>query len=128
MAQPGSDSIAIDSLTPVHWLALGLVVATGLIHVYAGLVEGRIPVSLAGIGFLGAVVLFLVNYRRALLYPVGIVFTAVQFPLWYVGKAGEYTMLGYADKAIQALLILVLAYLIWQDRRRPERDRDVTTA
>ena len=57
----------------MYWLAILLALATGIIHVYAGIVEGRIPVSLAGIGFLGAVVLFLLNYRRTPLYLGGIV-------------------------------------------------------
>lgn len=105
------------SLTAWHWLAVALVVLTGVLHLYSGLVEGRIPVALAGVGFFGALVLFLVDYRRPLLYLVGIAYTAVQFPLWYVAKAGEFTMLGYVDKAIQAVLILLLAWLYWRHRR-----------
>ena len=72
------------SLNPVHSLAKPLAVATGVIHVYAGVVEGRIPVSIAGIGFLGGVVLFLSDYRRSLLYVAGIIYTAIQIPsgLW----------------------------------------------
>lgn len=128
MAQLGSEYVETDSLGPVHWLALGLVLLTGILHVYAGIVEGRIPVALAGVGFLGAAVLFLVDVRRPLLYPVGIVYTAVQFPLWYVAKAGEYTTLGYVDKAIQAVLVVVLVYLVWQERTKAAPDADATTA
>lgn len=95
---------------------------------YAGIVEGRIPVTLAGVGFLVAVTLFLANYRRSLLYPVGIVYTVVQIPLWYVVNAGEYTTLGYVDKSIQAVLIVVLAFLYWQDRRTPKQESEATTA
>ena len=113
MGQALSDSVETDSLPPTHWLAILLVLLTGLIHVYAGFVEGRIPVSLAGVGFLGAAVLFLLDYRRSLLYPVGIAYTAVQFPLWYVANAGEFTTLGYVDKTLQGILIVVLAFLYW---------------
>jgi hypothetical protein len=120
--------VATESLGTVHWLAILLVLTTGVIHVYAGVIEARVPVALAGLGFIGATVLFLTDYRRSLLYPVGIVYTAVQIPLWYVAKAGEYTALGYVDKAIQVILVVVLAYLYWRTRGAPERGRDGTTA
>lgn len=110
------------SLTTIHWLVVLLALVTGVLHVYAGVVEGRIPVALAGVGFLGAVALFLYGYRRHLLYPAGIIYTAVQFPLWYVAKAGEYTAIGYVDKFLQAVLIVLLAYLYWRERGAQERD------
>lgn len=116
MGQTGTGYLETASFTPTHWFTIALVVLTGVIHVYSGFVEGRIPVTLAGVGFLVAVVVFLVDYRRALLYLVGIVYTAVQIPLWYVVKAGEYTTLGYVDKTIQVVLILALAYLWWRQR------------
>lgn len=126
MSRASGNDVETQSLTTIHWFALLLVLLTGVIHVYAGVVEGRVPVSLAGVGFLGAAVLFLLDYRRSLLYPVGILYTAVQFPLWYGLKAGEFTTLGYVDKVIQAVIVLVLAYLLWQDRQAPERDREMT--
>lgn len=128
MGQTFSSYIGTDSLTTTHWLAILLVLITGVIHVYAGFVEGRIPVSLAGVGFLGAAVLFLLDYRRSLLYLVGIVYTAVQFPLWYVANVGEFTTLGYVDKILQGALIAVLAYLYWKTRRAPDQDREATAA
>lgn len=128
MGRTLAEYVETDSLGRTHWVAVLLVLTTGVIHVYAGLVEGRIPVTLAGIGFLGAAVVFLADYRRPLLYAVGVVYTAVQFPLWYVAKAGEYTTLGYVDKTIQAVLIVVLAYLVWRTRTAPDRESDATTA
>ena len=100
----------IGSLTRLQWIAVGLVAITGVLHVFAGVVEGRIPVTLAGVGYAGALVLFFLDYRRRLLYLVGIPYTAVQFPLWIVAKS-EYGMVDYVDKAVQAVLILVLLYL-----------------
>ena len=100
----------IGSLTQLQLLAGVLVVVTGVLHVYAGIVEGRIPVALAGVGYGGALVLFFLDYRRRLLYLIGIPYTAVQFPLWIVAKS-EYTMVGYVDKTVQVVLILVLVYL-----------------
>jgi hypothetical protein len=100
----------IGSLTQLEWLAVALVVVTGVLHVYAGIVEGRIPVALAGVGYAGSLVLFFFDYRRRLLYLLGIPYTAVQFPLWIVAKS-EYGMIDYVDKAVQVALILVLIYL-----------------
>jgi riboflavin transporter FmnP len=128
MGQSVDGYVETESLTTTHWIALLLVLVTGVIHVFAGLVEGRIPVLLAGVGFLGAAGLFLMDYRRTLLYLVGIVYTAVQVPLWYVAKAGEYTPVGFVDKTIQAALIVVLAYLYWQQRQAPDRRTEATAA
>ncbi|MDQ2056391.1 MULTISPECIES: hypothetical protein [Halobellus] len=100
----------IGPLTQIQWLAVVLVVITGVLHVYAGIVEGRAPVALAGVGYAGALVLFFLDYRRRMLYLIGIPYTAVQFPLWIVAKS-EYGMIDYVDKAVQVVLILVLIYL-----------------
>jgi hypothetical protein len=100
----------IGQLTGLQWVAVALVVATGALHVFAGVVEARPPVLLAGGGYAGALVLFFLGYRRRLLYLVGIPYTAVQFPLWLVAKS-EYGVVGYADKAVQVALILVLVSL-----------------
>ncbi|MEF8786810.1 MAG: hypothetical protein V5A45_12825 [Haloarculaceae archaeon] len=100
----------IESLTQLQWLAVALVVVTGILHVYAGVVEGRIPVALAGVGYAGALVLFFLDYRRRLLYLIGIPYTAVQIPIWLVVKS-EYGVVDYVDKAVQVVLILVLIYL-----------------
>jgi hypothetical protein len=78
--------------------------------VYAGVVEGRPPVTLAGVGYAGALVLYFLGYRRRLLYLVGVPYTAVQFPIWIVAKS-EYGMIDYVDKAAQLALIVVLLYL-----------------
>ncbi|MEF8826454.1 MAG: hypothetical protein V5A27_08980 [Halapricum sp.] len=110
-----TESTKTESLTPVHWLAVVLLVITGIIHLYAGVVEGRLPVSLAGVGFLVGVGLFFLDYRRRVLYVIGIFYTGVQIPLWYVANVGEFTPLGYADKAVQIVIIVVLAFLYWRN-------------
>ena len=104
------------SISTPGWVALALVFVTGVLHVYAGVAEGRIPVALAGVGFFGAMVLYLVNFRRTQLYLVGIVYTGIQIPLWYVANAGAYTTVGYVDKAVQVVLVFLLAYLYWETR------------
>lgn len=96
------------SIPTLGWLALALVVATGVLHIYAGIVEGRIPVLLAGLGFLAATVLYLADYRRRLLVLLAIPYTAIQFPLWFVANAPDFALVGYLDKAIQLVLVVVL--------------------
>jgi hypothetical protein len=110
MSAQNSSASRIGSLTQLQWLAVALVVVTGVLHVYAGVVEGRIPVALAGAGYGGALVLFVLDYRRRLLYLVGIPYTAVQIPIWLVVKS-EYGVIDYVDKTVQVVLILLLLYL-----------------
>jgi hypothetical protein len=117
MANDSGGLLRTDSLTGLEWLAIALVVVTGVLHVYAGIVEGRAPVALAGVGFFGAAALYLADYRRHLLALVGIVYTGVQIPIWYAVKAGEYTTVGYVDKAVQVVLVVLLAYLYWKGRQ-----------
>ena len=120
MNSQNSSSSRIGALTRLQWLAVVLIVVTGVLHVYAGVVEGRIPVALAGVGYAGALVLFFLDYRRRLLYLLGIPYTAVQSPLWIVAKS-EYGMVDYVDKAVQAVLILVLLYLYLNTRSEPNK-------
>ena len=115
----------IGSLTRLQWIAIALVAITGVLHVYAGVVEGRAPVALAGVGYAGALVLFFLDYRRRLLYLVGIPYTAVQIPIWLVVKS-EYGVVDYVDKAAQVVLILVLVYLYLQGPS--EADGNTATA
>lgn len=110
MNAQGNSASRIGSLTQLQWLAVALIVITGVLHVYAGVVEGRIPVALAGVGYAGGLVLFFLDYRRRLLYLIGIPYTAVQIPIWLVVKS-EYGMVDYVDKAVQVVLIVVLLYL-----------------
>jgi len=125
MKAQDKSSSRIGSLTRIQWLAVALIVVTGVLHVYAGVVEGRIPVALAGVGYAGALVLFLFDYRRRLLYALGIPYTAVQFPLWIVAKS-EYGMVDYVDKAVQAVLIVVLLYLYANTRSAPANNTTTT--
>jgi hypothetical protein len=124
MAQSISAYFEPESVSGTGWFATALVFVTGVLHVYAGVVEGAPPVALAGVGFFGAIVLFLVNWRRRLLYLVGVVYTGVQIPLWYVAKAGEYTTVGYVDKGVQVVLVVVLVYLYWQTRSSTDERPD----
>ncbi|MHB9287746.1 hypothetical protein ACKVMT_12000 [Halobacteriales archaeon Cl-PHB] len=114
--------IDAESLSGLEWLAVGLVAVTGILHLVAGLEEARIPVALAGVGFLAAIGLYLVDYRRRLLVLLAIPYTLVQFPLWYAANAGEFAPLGYADKAVQAALVVVLVVIYWRQREAGSTD------
>ena len=122
MSTQSSPASRIGSLTQLQWLAVVLIVITGVLHVYAGVAEGRIPVALAGVGYAGALVLFFLDYRRRLLYLLGIPYTAVQIPIWLVVKS-EYGMVDYVDKAVQVVLIVVLLYLYL---KRPAKSAETT--
>lgn len=111
------------SLTAVHWVAIGLAALSGLIHLLLAVIVPatmlRVSFLLAGIGFLGAILLVLVNYRRRLLYLVGIPFVGVQIVLWYLVVEPTFATLhalDAVDKLAQTLLIVLLTYLYLTDR------------
>ena len=121
----GGLSLQTDSMTTVHWTGVVLALLSGVIHL--GLGAGFLPSGLgiafvlAGLGFVGAVALVLLDYRRRLVYLVGVPFTGVQMAIWYqvqVVQRGFLNLgtLDYVDKIVQGLLILVLLYLIREDR------------
>jgi hypothetical protein len=104
-------TVAGVGLSTVELVTVVLLAFTGVTHLYAGVVEGAPPVLLAGLGFFGGIGLYLRGYRRRLLTAAAVPFTAVQIPLWYVVKAGNYTTVGYVDKVAQVLLLVCLGLL-----------------
>jgi hypothetical protein len=122
---PGSLALDLDSLTPVHWLGVVLALVSAAIHLFLGVnfLSSPLGVSfvLAGLGFVGAVVLLVLGVRRRLLYLVGVPFTGVQIAIWWqvqVAERGLFNLgpLDYVDKGAQAVLILVLLYLLYAER------------
>ncbi len=111
--------LAIDSLTPLHWLGVVMALISAAVHLVLG--AGFLPhwmgilFVLAGGGYIGGVVLLAVDYRRRLLYLVGIPYTLVQIIGWYVvnqpAGVGDLTTAGAADKIAQLVLIAVLVVL-----------------
>lgn len=106
------------SLTPLHWLAVALAIVTGVIHLALGVLffPGAQPIAflLAGLGFFGWVGLFLLDYRRRLLYLGGIPFVALQIVLWLlINQRPEPAIspVEAIDKAAQVILIVVLIVL-----------------
>lgn len=108
----------IGGLSRLETVVVALLAFTAATHIYAGAVEGAPPVLLAGVGFLGGIALYLRGLRRHLLTLLAVPFTAVQIPLWYVAKAGNFTLVGYVDKAAQVVLVAALVALALRQRRR----------
>lgn len=121
-AETTASSFHTESLGPTHWVGIVAALVSGAVHLYLGVafLPSGLGVSflLAGAGFAGAVVLVLVDYRRRLVYAVGVPFTLVQIVLWYVlnfgsgGFPGEVGTLGAVDKVAQVALLASLVVLL----------------
>ena len=103
-----------DTLTPLHWVGIGLATVTGLVHLYLFTTEDWLPFLLAGVGFLVAVALLLANVRRTYLYLLGIAFTVAQIVGYLLLPLGPL-WIGVLDKLVQVALIGVLGYLYWRE-------------
>lgn len=119
----GISDADIGSLTALQWIAVGLAIITGVIHLALGVMffPGIQPVAflLAGLGFFGAVVLFLLDYRRRLLYLVGIPFVALQIVLYLLINQQANPAISPVegiDKAAQILLIILLVVLYRREK------------
>lgn len=104
------------ALSRLETAAVVLLAVTGVLHLYAGIAEGAVPVFLAGVGFFGGIALYLRNTRRRLLTIAAIPYTAIQIPLWVGAKAGNYTVVGYVDKLVQVVLVVVLIAIVVRRR------------
>lgn len=116
-------SIETASLTRLHWGAVALAAVTGLIHLAIGASSIAsfgfeplaVALALAGLGFFGAILLFLRDVRRQQLYIAGILFTGLQIVLWVqfnqLGGDPAVSPVEIIDKLVQVVLIAVLALL-----------------
>ena len=109
-------TVETEGTTQLQYLGIGLAALTGLIHLALGVrfLPSPLAISfvLAGLGFFGGIALFWLDYRRRLLYLVGVAFTAVQVGAYFVLNWPDVVSpLGLADKAIQVALIGVLVVL-----------------
>jgi hypothetical protein len=113
-----------ESLGTLHYAGVLLAVVSGVIHLVLGVNFAPsglgIAFLFAGVGFIAASVAVLRNYRRGVLYRLGIPFTAGQIVLWYVlnfavgpkSFPAEVGTLGAVDKVTQLLLLAVLVALL----------------
>jgi len=126
MATTETEGIALrtDSLGSLHWVGILAALVSAAVHLLLGirsLPEGLgISFTLAGLGFLGAIGLVLIDYRRRTVYAVGIPYTLVQIVLWYLVNfaggsksfPGDVGTLGAVDKIAQLVLVAVLVALL----------------
>lgn len=110
---------ALESVSTLHWVAIALALVTAAVHLVLGIgfLPHRMGVAflVATAGFVLGVALVLLDYRRRLVYLLGIPFTAGQVILWYTvnqpADPGDLTAAGVVDKVAQLLLIVVLVVL-----------------
>lgn len=113
-------SLQTESLTTIHWVGILFAAVSGVIHLAIGV--GNLPSGqaisfvLAGLGFFGAIALILVNYRRRLVYVIGIPFVLAQIVLWLAlnGFAPPLSPTAVVDKVAQVGLIVILVVLLRQ--------------
>lgn len=109
----------LESLTPLHWLAVALALVSAAVHLVLGV--GFLPhpmgvaFLLATAGFVVGVVLVLSNRRRRLVYLAGLPFVGIQILLWYLVNRptalADLSAAGAIDKVAQVALIVALAVL-----------------
>ncbi|WP_436343289.1 DUF7475 family protein [Natronorubrum sp. FCH18a] len=115
---PG-DRVAPESMSTLRWVAIALALVTAAVHLLLGIgflphwMGGAFLVATAGFGL--GITLVLLDYRRRLVYLLGIPFTVGQVVLWYTvnqpASLGELTAAGVVDKVAQLLLIAALVVL-----------------
>lgn len=120
-----TDRIDTSSLTWMHWLAGALALLSGVIHLVIGVrfidQPTGVPFILAGLGFFGGVGLALLDYRRRLLYLVGVVFVLAQIvAYYYINYLNDPAIspVEGIDKAAQVVLIVLLVVLYRQESGR----------
>ena len=116
--------VDVSSLNGLHWVGIVAAVVSAVVHLLLGVRTLPSPMGisfvLAGLGFVGGVVLLAIDYRRRAVYAVGIGFTLVQIGLWYVinftggGKSfpADVGAIGAVDKLAQVVLVVVLVVLL----------------
>jgi hypothetical protein len=117
-------ALGTDTLEATHWIGILAALVSAGVHLLLGvrMFPSGLGISfiLAGLGFVGAVALVLVDFRRRAVYAIGIPFTLVQVVLWYVVNfvgtgmsfPGDIGTLGAVDKVAQVVLLAVLVVLL----------------
>lgn len=115
---------ATESLGGLYWIGILAALVSGVIHLYLGVSffpSGMgISFLLAGLGFLGAIALIVIDYRRRLVVTIGIPYVIAQIVLWYVLNfaVGEKAFpadvgtIGWIDKITQVVLLVVLVLIL----------------
>lgn len=111
-----------ESLTPLHWVGIAAAVVTAGVHLFLGVqdITGAFGISFlaAAAGFLAGIAAILVDYRRRLVYLLGIPFTIAQIVMWFVlnQPIPPVSAIEAVDKVAQVVLVAVLAVLYSRTR------------
>jgi hypothetical protein len=101
--------------TPLHYAGIALAVVTGVVHLVLGVGNLTSPFGVAFVvaaaGFFGGAAMVWVDYRRRLVYLLGIPFTLGQVVLYFVLNPDPVAPLGLLDKAVQVAFVAVLVVL-----------------
>ena len=104
-----------EALTPLHWAGVVLAAITGVLHLWLGVSFIDSPLGIAflfaGVGFLAGIAAVVSDYRRRLVYLLGIPFTAGQIPIWFALNWPDFGTIGILDKVVQVALVAVLVVL-----------------
>lgn len=105
----------VGSLTSLHWAGVALAAITGIVHLWLGVsfLDSGLGIAflVAGVGFFAGIAAVVADYRRRLVYLLGIPFTAGQIPIWLAVNWPDFGAIGIADKVVQVALIAVLVVL-----------------
>jgi hypothetical protein len=104
-----------ESLSALHLAGIALAVVSGLLHLFLGVNFIGSPIGwsflVAGIGFFAGSAAVVANYRRPLVYLLGIPFTLGQVVAWYAINAPDFSGVGFIDKGAQVALVALLVVL-----------------
>jgi hypothetical protein len=96
----------------VDYLLVGAAAVSGLIHLYKGFNSGFLLLTLAGAGFLGGIILYLVGFHRFWVVAASIPFTLAQFVFYYRFYGFNFGFLGGLDKFVQLVFVLSAVYFL----------------
>ena len=117
-------SLRTESLGVLHWVGILAATISAAVHLWLGARLAPTPLGisflLAGLGFVGAVGLILLGWRRRLVCAAGIPFTLVQVVVWYyltfattpARFPADVGTISAVDKTAQLLLVVVLIALL----------------
>lgn len=113
-----------ETMTPIHWVTLALAAVTGVVHLYLYYLQANPAFLFAGVVFFGAIIATLLNVYRRVIYALGVPFTAGQIAIWYMVGMPDMSI-ALVDKPVQAVLIVLLVYLFFNEKRLVEDERTV---
>lgn len=105
-----------ESVTSVEWVGIILAAVSGAVHLAVGIpsIPSVLATSfvLAGLGFIGAIVLVLIGWRKRIVYTIGIPFIGAQLIFWYVLNGFPLDTIEIIDKVAQVTLLILCLYFL----------------